>query len=94
MRRQCQNSQRDHTRKLNTLLETPGAKAAVARTRNPANPSQRILVVEDDVAIRQLNALVLVRSGYQVDAAEDGAAGWEALHAKNFNLLITDHNMP
>jgi len=79
---------------MNTLLETPCAKAAVAPTRNPANPSQRILVVEDDAAIRQLNAQVLVRSGYRVDAAEDGAAGWEALHAKNFNLLITDHDMP
>jgi DNA-binding response OmpR family regulator len=51
-------------------------------------------VVEDDADIRQLNADVLVCSGYQVDAAEDGAAGWEALHAKKFDLLITDHDMP
>jgi DNA-binding response OmpR family regulator len=53
-----------------------------------------MLVVEDDVAIRELNAQVLVRSGYQVDAVEDGAAGWEALHAKNFQLLIADRDMP
>jgi DNA-binding response OmpR family regulator len=60
----------------------------------PGNPTQRILVVEDDVAIRRLNAQVLVGSGYEVAAAEDGAAGWEALHANNFDLLITDHDMP
>lgn len=44
--------------------------------------------------IRQLSTGVLVRSGYQVDAAEDGEAGWEALHANNYDLLITDNNMP
>jgi DNA-binding response OmpR family regulator len=37
---------------------------------------------------------VLIHSGYHVDAAEDGAAAWEALQLKAFNLLITDHNMP
>lgn len=39
-----------------------------------ANPRQRILVVEDDAAIREVNTEVLSSSGYQVDAAEDGAA--------------------
>jgi DNA-binding response OmpR family regulator len=58
------------------------------------NPPPRILVVEDNVAIRELNTQVLVQSGYQVDAAEDGAAGWEVLHTNNFDLLITDHDMP
>ena len=64
---------------MSTHFEIPGTKAASAATRNPANPSQRILVVEDDAVTRQINARVLVRSGYQVDGAEDGAAGWEAL---------------
>jgi DNA-binding response OmpR family regulator len=79
---------------MNPLLEISGATAVASPTRIPANPFQRILVVEDDAVIRRLNALVLVRSGYQVDAAEDGAAGWEALHTINFDLLMTDHDMP
>lgn len=79
---------------MTRLLETPRATAAAAAARIPANPPQRILVVEDDVDIRQLNAHVLVRSGYQVEAAEDGVAGWEALQTNNFDLLITDHDMP
>ena len=53
-----------------------------------------ILVVEDDQATRQLSIRLLVGSGYQVDAAEDGEAGWEALHAKKYDLLITDNSMP
>ena len=79
---------------MKTALEAPGVQAVLTPAPIPVNRSPRILVVEDDVVIRQLNAQVLLRSGYQVDAAEDGAAGWEALHGKNFDLLITDHDMP
>ena len=57
-------------------------------------PARRILVVEDDVFLRGCNADVLVRSGYEVDTAEDGAAAWEALQVNSHNLLITDNNMP
>jgi DNA-binding response OmpR family regulator len=59
-----------------------------------ASPSNRILVVDDDLSIRELNTQVLARSGYEVDAVEDGAAAWEALQANSYNLLITDNSMP
>ena len=62
--------------------------------RTAPSPPRRILVVDDDREIRQFSTKVLIRSGYQVDAAEDGAAAWEALQIEAFNLLITDHNMP
>jgi len=55
---------------------------------------RRILVVDDEAAIRLFSSVVLRSSGYEVDAAEDGAAGWEALHAKDYDLLITDNQMP
>jgi len=51
-------------------------------------------VVDDDGDIRQLSAGALVRFGYRVDLAEDGAAAWKALHANSYDLLITDNNMP
>jgi DNA-binding response OmpR family regulator len=56
--------------------------------------SIRILVVDDDIDIRLLSAALLFRSGYQVDTAEDGATGWDALQAKSYDLLITDNKMP
>jgi DNA-binding response OmpR family regulator len=58
------------------------------------DPPRRILVVEDDVDIRRLNAEVLMESGYKVDAAEDGAVAWAALQLFDYDLLITDNNMP
>jgi DNA-binding response OmpR family regulator len=57
-------------------------------------PPCRILVVEDEPHIRALNTGVLIRSGYDVDAVEDGAAAWEALGADSYDLMITDNNMP
>jgi len=49
---------------------------AGASVQCPANPPQRILVVDDDSDLRLLYAEVLARPGYRVDAAEDGVAGW------------------
>jgi two-component system, OmpR family, response regulator len=55
---------------------------------------QRILVAEDDDDIRRLNAEVLARSGYKVDAAADGAIAWYTLQLNSYDLLLTDHKMP
>jgi DNA-binding response OmpR family regulator len=79
---------------MNTLLEASGAKASSAPTRPQTNPPNRILVVDDDVDLRKLNTQVLVLSGYQVNAAEDGEAAWEYLQANSYDLLITDNRMP
>jgi two-component system chemotaxis response regulator CheY len=69
---------------------TAGAPAGYV----PYRRTPSILVVDDDNAIRQFNAEALSGSGYQVDVVEDGAAGWVALNANNYDLLITDQNMP
>jgi DNA-binding response OmpR family regulator len=69
----------------------PSAENAPAPQSRPA---YRILVVEDDPNIRQLNTEALTQSGYEVDAAEDGAMAWNALRQTNYDLLITDQRMP
>lgn len=62
--------------------------------RRRTKRSPRILVVDDELVLRQLSVAVLVCVGYEVDTAEDGEAGWEALNANEYDLLITDNNMP
>ena len=54
----------------------------------------RLLVVEDDAAMRQLHALVLNLQGYQVETACDGAAGLERLAEQEFDLVVTERAMP
>ena len=68
--------------------------SAITATRGQPNPLRRILVLEDDASIRRLSAEALAFSGYQVVAVEDGADGWEALHANSYDLMITDNGMP
>ena len=78
-----------------TLISTrQGGEADGAPPECPPSPRHRILVVEDDHDIRRLNAEVLARSGYQVDAAEDGAAAWDALQVKDYDIMVTDNDMP
>ena len=67
---------------------------ACAAPQFEVSRGRRILVADDDISIRQFNTRALLRSGYHVVAVEDGAEGWDALHASRFDLLITDNNMP
>lgn len=72
----------------------PTVKPAGTTPAGPAHSSPRILVVDEDRDLRQLYAEALAGPGYAVDVAEDGDVGWEALQAKPYNLLITEHDMP
>lgn len=76
----------------NQILST--GKPASATRQLPAGSAHRILMVDDDSSVRRLSTEVLSNSGYEVDAAEDGAAAWEALSADSYDLMITDNNMP
>jgi DNA-binding response OmpR family regulator len=78
--------------KDNELLQAGGP--AGASVPSPTHSPHRILVVDDNSDVRLLYTEVLARPGYHVDAAEDGAAGWEAIQANNYNLLITENEMP
>ena len=79
---------------MNNTLKTRSAEAATASTPGATHRPQRILVVEDDTGIRQLGTEVLIRHGYQVDAADDTTTGWKALQIHTYDLLITDLDMP
>jgi DNA-binding response OmpR family regulator len=81
--------------KIVVSSEGTGSDSTQGRTNSP----RRILVVDDDSDICRLNAEVLMRCGYEVDAAEDGEAGWNLFQAvsytpDSYDLLITDNNMP
>jgi two-component system, OmpR family, response regulator MprA len=54
----------------------------------------RVLVADDDPAIRTLVARVLMRRGYDVASASDGADAIQKLDHDPFDLLVLDLMMP
>ena len=56
---------------------------------------RKILVIDDDLAIRVLLQAVLKRMKFDVELAEDGAAGLEKLRRNGrFDLILLDLMMP
>jgi len=55
---------------------------------------RRVLVVEDDLAIRVLLKEVLRRVGFEVDLAEDGAVGLDLYQTRDYDLVLLDLMMP
>jgi len=59
-----------------------------------SNKSYRILVVDDDEAIRQGYSQLLSLSGYEVSIATNGATARLQFDRQAFDLVITDILMP
>lgn len=59
------------------------------------NPNLRILVVDDFATMRRIIRNLLRDLGFtNVAEADDGTTAWPMLQAAQFDLLITDWNMP
>lgn len=54
----------------------------------------RVLVVEDDDAIRRLLGLYLVQAGHAVHLAADATHALDELTHHPFDLVVTDYSMP
>ena len=53
-----------------------------------------ILVCEDDPVSQRVALLMLKRLGHDVTTADDGLTAWEILREREFDLLLTDIEMP
>jgi two-component system chemotaxis sensor kinase CheA len=58
------------------------------------HPTYSILVVDDAVALRELQKSMLESAGYSVEVAADGQEAWEKAKSRHFDLIISDIEMP
>ncbi len=70
-------------------VEHIGARAACGQ-----DVVKRVLVVDDSITIREVERNLLENRGYMVEVAVDGMAGWNAVRAGQFDLVISDIDMP
>lgn len=61
--------------------------------RKNMNPA-RVLIADDDQAIRQLVTTIIRREGVEVDAAADGAEAIEKLAEHEYAVILLDLMMP
>ena len=68
----------------------------VAHTQRPEDEekTKSILVVEDPITSRMLLKNILESAGYEVQTAVDGADAWSTLKTANFDLVVSDVEMP
>ncbi len=85
----------DLLRSVEKLLST-GSLERIERGSSGARGAvrKRILVVDDSLTVRELQRKLLGNRGYDVAVAVDGMDGWNALRGDDFDLLITDIDMP
>jgi len=62
----------------------------IAQTRR----RKRVLVVDDSLTVRELERKLLVNRGFDVAVAVDGMDGWNMLRGEDFDLVVTDVDMP
>ena len=55
---------------------------------------KRILVVDDSITVREVERNMLATRGYHVDVAVDGMDGWNAVRMGDYDLVISDIDMP
>jgi two-component system, NtrC family, response regulator PilR len=56
-------------------------------------PDTRVLVVDDEQSMRDLLAIMLRQTGYDVAVADGGESAIERLKAESFDLIVTDLRM-
>jgi CheY-like chemotaxis protein len=54
----------------------------------------RILIIEDDQALRKVYTTILTKEGHAVEAAEDGLDGLRRANANEPDLILLDIMMP
>ena len=74
---------------MNSLLESP---STITRPRNSFYVKKKILLMDDDAAIRQLLARLLTDEDYSVLAAADSVEALELAGATEFDLALLDLN--
>ena len=71
-----------------------GPPVAPIEPRPAAVRRCKVLLADDSLVAGELQKNILLAAGYETDLAHDGAEAFELLHQKEWDLLITDVDMP
>ncbi len=85
----------DIIRSIEKLVTSGELKNVRHAALNPSSyKRKRILVVDDSLTVRELERKLLDGAGYSTDVAVDGMDGLNAVRSNDYDLVITDVDMP
>jgi two-component system sensor histidine kinase and response regulator WspE len=86
----------DLLRSIARLLDAGASLAMPSAAPGPADAGRelRVLVVDDSLTVRETQRKILAARGYHVDVALDGVDAWNQLRAQDYDLVVTDIDMP
>lgn len=79
-------------------IEKLASEGLVQRLQNDSSQAsakaKRVLVVDDSLTVREMERKLLQARGFDVTVAVDGMDGWNAVRSGEYDLVITDVDMP
>jgi len=79
---------------IEKLLHEGGLHQLTKSDHAERRRTKRILVVDDSLTVREMERKLLLSRGFQVDIAIDGIDGWNVVRSGDYDLVITDVDMP
>ena len=79
---------------IEDLIQTALGHPAEVGEASEGSYAPHILVVDDSHTVREKERRLLVRAGYQVTTAQNGQEAWNLLRLNDYDLLISDVDMP
>jgi two-component system sensor histidine kinase and response regulator WspE len=85
----------DMVRSIEKLI-SGGLLARIQREglQSTATKRKRVLAVDDSLTVRELERKILSNRGYLAEIAVDGMDAWNVLRSADYDLVITDVDMP
>jgi two-component system sensor histidine kinase and response regulator WspE len=79
---------------IDKLLHEGGLHQLTQADQAERRKRKRVLVVDDSLTVREMERKLLLGRGFEVDIAIDGIDGWNVVRSGEYDLVITDVDMP
>jgi len=84
----------DLIRSIDVLVSGERLRQLNKQQQQASSSKKRILVVDDSITVREVERNLLESRGYEVDVAVDGMDGWNTVRNTDYDLVISDIDMP
>ncbi len=84
----------DLLKSMDRVLSSGGLQKIGTKHKFVKKRKSRVLVIDDSITVREVERKLLQNKGYDVDVAVDGVDGWNLLRNGEYDLVMTDIDMP